>query len=255
LGELQNVIILLTVGLLFCSEGQVQEEMKKLKIINCSGEKIQLAELIAGIQIGIIITIALDCEHNYPCNPCLEGKSIRLDLPPQNHVDRPCIHLNGDFMDANKIAYVRKGDVDRWFVDPIHRGAKLVRKRVRNSTFSQIAVVEFVLERIGETRQVTRKIDPPPRTAWWEIEMPSRTKNLLIVDPVAVVEKHQKYFGRGGGLPLVGSDVDIHVLRQQNKNKNIHEIKMASHDEHMEVKGISAGLLYLTSSWRPLFLV
>jgi hypothetical protein len=158
-------------------------------------------------------------------------------------------------MDANKIAYVRKGAVDRWFVDPIPRGAKLVRKHVCNSTHSQIAVAEFVSERIGETRRVLGRIDPPPWTAWWEIDMPSRTKNLLIVDPVALVEKHQKYFGRGGGLPLVGSNADIQVLRRQNNNKNIHEIKMASHDEHVEVKEIPGGLLDLISSWRPPFLV
>jgi len=146
LGEFQNVISLLTVGLLFCSEGQVQEEMKKLKIINRSGVAIQLTELIAGIHIGEIITIALDCEHNYPCNHYLEDKAICLDLPPQHSVDRPCIHLNGDFMDANKIAYVRKGDGDRWFCRPYTHRAKLVRKCVCNSTPSQIALVEFVLE-------------------------------------------------------------------------------------------------------------
>jgi len=142
----------LTVGLLFCSEGQVPEEMKNLKIINRSGVEIQLAELIGPIQIGKIITIRRDSEHNYPCNRYLENKSIRLDLPSQHSVDRSCIYLNGDFMDANKIAYVRKGAGDRWFVDPIPRGAKLVRKRVCNSTHSQIAVAEFASERIGETR-------------------------------------------------------------------------------------------------------
>jgi hypothetical protein len=246
--------LLLTVGLLFCSEGQVQEEMKKLKIINRSGVEIQLTELIAGVRIGKIIIIAADCEHNYPCNRYLDDNSIRLDLPSQHPVDRLCIHLNGDFMDANKIAYVRKGDGDRWFVDPIRRGAKLVRKRVCNSTHSRIALAEFVLERIGETRRVPGKIDRAPWTAWWEIEMPSRTKNLLIVDPVAVVEGHRKYFGREGGLALVGSDADIHMLRQQNNNENIHEIKMASHAEHVDIKAFSDQLL-LRSSWRPPFLV
>jgi hypothetical protein len=54
LGELQNVIILLTIGLLFCSEGQVQEEMKKLKIINRSGVEIKLAELVVDRQVGKI---------------------------------------------------------------------------------------------------------------------------------------------------------------------------------------------------------
>ncbi|CAM6050603.1 unnamed protein product [Sphagnum compactum] len=145
------------------SEGQVQEEMKKLKIINRSGMTIQLAEIFAGIQIGEIIAIALDCEHNYPCNRYLEDRSIRLDLTPQHRVDRPCIHLNGDFMDANKIAYVRKGYGDHWFVDPIRRGAKLVRKRVCNSTPSQIALAELVFERKGETRRVPGKID---RALW-----------------------------------------------------------------------------------------
>jgi hypothetical protein len=213
--------------------------MKKLKIINRSGVAIRLAELIAGIQIGEIITIAPDCEHNYPCNRYLEDKSIRLDLPPQHSVDCPCIHLNGDFMDANKIAYVRKGDGDRWFVDPIRRGAKLVRKRVCNSTASEIALAEFVLERIGETRRVPGKTDRAPWTAWWEIEMPSRTKNLLIVDPEAVVFQHRTYFGRGGGPPLVGSSAEPHMLRQQNEN--IHEIEMASHFKHVEVKEESPG--------------
>jgi len=255
LGELQNVIILLTVGLLFCSEGQVQEEMKKLKIINRSGVVIQLAELIAGIQIGEIITIAPDCEHNYPCNRYLDDKSIRLDLSPQHSVDCPCIHLNGDFMDANKIAYVRKGDGDRWFVDPICRGAKLVRKHVRNSTPLQIALAEFVFERKGETVRVPGMIDHELWTAWWEIEMPSRTKKLLIVDPVAVVKQQRKYFGRGGGLPIVGSIPEVDVLRRQNNNVNIHEIKMASHNEHLEVKERSPGLLDWTSSWRPRLLV
>lgn len=85
--------------------------------------------------------------------------------------------------------------------------------------------------------------------------MPSRTKNLLTVDPVVVVEKHRKYFGRGGGLPLVGSLTRVWMLRQQNNNMNIHEITMASHNEHVEVKQSFDGLLELTSSWRPPFLV
>ncbi len=113
---------------------------------------IQLAELITGIQIGKIITIAPDCKHNYLCNCYFEDKSICLDLPTQHPVDRPCIHLNGDFMDATKITYVRKGDGDHWFADPIRRRAKLMRKCVCNSTPSQVALAQFVVERIGETR-------------------------------------------------------------------------------------------------------
>jgi hypothetical protein len=229
---------LLTVGLLFCSEGQVQEEMKELKIINRSGVVIRLAKLIAGIQIGEIITIAPDCEHNYPCDRYLDDKSIRLDLPSQHSVDRPCIHLNSDFMDANKIAYVRKGDGDRWFVDPICRGAKLVKKHVCNSTPSQIALVEFASERRG-TRRVPGRTDRQPWTAFWEIEVPSRTKNLLIVDPVAVVNKHRIYFGRVGGLPLVGCTANVHELRDHYKY--IQEIEMTSHFEHVEVKAKSPG--------------
>jgi hypothetical protein len=220
------------------SEGQVQEEMKKLKIINRSGVEIQLAELIAGIQIGEIITIAPDGEKSYPCNRYLDDKSIRLDLPTQHPVDRPCIHLNGDFMDANQIAYVRKGNGDRWFVDPICRGAKLVTKHVRNSTPSQIALVESVPVRSG-TRRVPGRTDRSPWTAFWEIEVPSRTKNLLIVDPVAVANQHRIYFGRGRGLPLVGSTADVHELRDHYKN--IEEIEMASHYEHVEVKEKSPG--------------
>ncbi|CAK9200765.1 unnamed protein product [Sphagnum troendelagicum] len=234
------------------TKGQVQEEMKNLKIINRSGEEIQLVELVDTIQIGEIITVRRDSEHNYPCNRYLEDKSIRLDLPSQHSVDRSCIYLNGDFMETNKIAYVRKGAGDRWFVDPIPRGAKLVRKRVCNSTHAQIAVAEFASEQIGKTRRVPGRIDPPPWTAWWEIQIPERKKNLLVVDPG---NKDRKYFGRRGGEPLVGSNADIRVLRQQNNNENIHEIKIASHDEHVEVKEIPGGLLDLISSWRPPFLV
>jgi hypothetical protein len=43
--------------------------------------------------------------------------------------------------------------------------------------------------------------------------MPSRTKNLLIVDPVVVVEKHRKYFGQGGGQPLFGNIDDVNMLK------------------------------------------
>jgi hypothetical protein len=81
LGELQNVRSLLTVGLLFCSEGQVQEEMKKLKIINRSGMAIQLTELISGIQILETISIAPDEERNYKCDCDFNDRRICLDLP------------------------------------------------------------------------------------------------------------------------------------------------------------------------------
>jgi len=232
--------------------------MKKLKIINRSGVAIQLTELIAGIQIGEIITIPLDCEHNYPCDRYLDDKSIRLDLSPEHSVDRSCIHLNGDFMDANKIAYVRKGRDDRWFVDPVRRGAKLVRKLVYNSTISPIALVECVSERTGETRRVRENIDTASWTAWSEITVPSRKKYVLIVDPVAMKRKQRKYFvRRGGGPPLVGSTAEVHMLRQQNENVNgdISEIIMTQSNEYVEVKENSHGMLEWTSAWRPRFLV
>jgi hypothetical protein len=57
---------------------------------------------------------------------------------------------------------------------------------------------------------------------------------------------------RGGGLPLVGNNPDVEVLRQQNNNQNIHQIE-ASPDEHVEVKEIRDGLLNLKSSRRPPF--
>jgi len=120
--------------------------MRKLKIINRSGVEIQLAKLVVDIQIGEIITIAPDHEHNYPCNRYLNDKSIHLDLALQYPINSPCIFLNGDFIDANKIAYVRKGDGNCWFVDPVHRPAKLVRKHVYNSTISPIALMECVSE-------------------------------------------------------------------------------------------------------------
>jgi hypothetical protein len=249
-GASECYIILLTVGLLFCSEGQVQEEMKNLKIINRSGVEIQLAELLVDTPVREIITMAPNCEHNYPYNRYLENTSIRLDLPSQHGVDR--IYLYGDFMDANKIAYVRKGAGDRWFVDPICRGAKLVRKHVCNSTGSQIAVAELVVERIGETRRVPGKNDHPPWTAQWKIEMSPRTKKLLIVDPVAVSNSHRKYFGGEGRLPLLGSIAELDVLIQENVN--ILEFKRA-HNEHVKVKRRPDGLLDWTSSWRPRFFV
>jgi hypothetical protein len=252
LGELQNVIILLTVGLLFCSGGQVQEEMPTLKIINCSGVTIQSVKIIYGLDENDI-PINSNCEHNYRFPRYLDYKGIRLRLPSIPHVDHPFIFLDNIFVDDNEIAYVRKGAGDHWFVDPIRRGAKLVRKRVCNSTPSQIAVAEFASERNGETRRLLQIIAPAPWTAWWETEIASRTNRLLIVDPA---NGHRKYFARGAGLPLVGNDPDVQVLRQQNNNVPIHEINMASpHNEHVEVKEIPGGLLVLTSSWRPWFLV
>jgi hypothetical protein len=237
LGELQNVRSLLTVGLLFCSEGQVQEEMKNLKIINRSGEEIQLVELVNTIQIGDIIPIPEGYEHNYRCNRDLDDKSIRLHLPHQQSVDlRPRIHLNGDFMDANQIAYVRKGYGDRWFVDPIPRQAKLVTKHVCNSNASEFALAEFVLGKVGQTKRVPGRTDHAPWNAWWEIPIPERTKNLLVVDPG---NKDRKYFGRGGGQSLVGSNAELDELREQNKD--MHEIDMASHFERVEVKKNSPG--------------
>jgi hypothetical protein len=257
LGELQNVRSLLTVGLLFCSEGQVQEEMKKLKIINRSGMAIQLTELISGIQLEETISIAPDEERNYKCDRDFHDRRICLDLPLQYPINRPRIFLHGDFIDANKIAYVRKGDGNRWFVDPVHRAAKLVRKHVYNSTVSPIALVECVLEQIGETRRVPGTMDAARWTAWSEITVRSRTKHMLIVDPVAVEKGNRRYFvRRGGGPPLFGSIDDV-MLRQQNNNVNgnICEIKMRQSNEYVEVKENSHGMLESTSSWRPPFLV
>jgi hypothetical protein len=231
------------------SEGQVQEEMQELKIINRSGQSIR-SEMQFACLPGNRIPINPDCEHNYLCDRYLKTKAICLYLSPGR-----CIFLYNDFIDKNMIAYVRKGDGDHWFVDPIPRGAKLVRKHVCNSTPSQIAVAEFASERTGVTRRPPGSDDLAPWTAWWEIQIPSRMKGLLIVDHGAVVKKHRKYFGRGGGVPLVGNDTDVQVLRLQNNNVNIFEINMASHNEHVEVKEIPGGLLDLTSSWRPRFLV
>ncbi|CAM6028860.1 unnamed protein product [Sphagnum balticum] len=226
--------------------GQVQEEIMKLKIINRSGMEIQLVKLVGDIEIGEIIIIAKDKELDYAFYRDLSNKSIRLDLPHQE-----CIYLNGDFMEANKIAYVRKGDGDCWFVDPICRAAKLVRKRVCNSTTSQIALVEFVFGRSGETTRVAGKDDHAIWTACWETIVAARKKNMLIVDPEAVGKKQRIYFGRGGDSPSFHSTTDVNMLR---RHENIHEIEMASHHEHVEVKVRSHGLDW-TSSWRPPFLV
>jgi hypothetical protein len=248
LGELQNVISLLTVCWLFCSEGQVQEEMKKLKIINRSWKSIQLTKLDGDIQIGDTITIAPDQEYKYACHSEMGDKTIRLRLPHENPIRKPFVYLNADFMQRNKIAYVRKGAHDCWFVDPIRRGVKLVRKCVHNSTASRIVVREFVLERIGETKRVPEKIDAATWTAWWGITVASRSKDLLIVDPVAVENKDRRYFG---------GKAEDNIWRQQNDNVNgdIDEIKMTKHAEHVEVKERSDGMLDWTPSRRRWFLV
>jgi hypothetical protein len=62
-----------------------------------------------------------------------------------------------------------------------------------------MALVECVLEQSGETKRVPENIYPARNTAWWEITVPSRTKYLLIMDPVAVVIGHRRYFVQGGG--------------------------------------------------------
>jgi hypothetical protein len=167
------------------------------------------------------------------------------------------MYLYLDFMIRNKIAYGRKGDGDLWFVDTIRRRGKLVRKCVSNGATSQIAVAEFVLERIGETQRVPGSNDPARWTAWSEITVDSRSKELLIVDPVAVENKVRRYFGREGGGPrLLGSIDQVNMLRQQNNNVNgdMHEIIMTKHNEHVEVKELSGGMLDWTSSRRRWFL-
>ncbi len=128
--------------------------MRKLKIINRLGVEIQLVELVAHKKIGGIITIAPDHEYKYPCNHNLDQKNIRLCLPHQHPINQSFIYLSSDFIDVNKITYVKKGDGDCWFVDPVHKATKLVRKHVYNSTFSPIALVECVLERIRDTIRV-----------------------------------------------------------------------------------------------------
>jgi hypothetical protein len=39
----------------------------------------------------------------------------------------PYIYLFGNFMEANKITYVKKGDGDYWFVNLVQMVAKLVK--------------------------------------------------------------------------------------------------------------------------------
>ncbi|CAM6028855.1 unnamed protein product [Sphagnum balticum] len=230
--------------------------MEKLKIINRSGAEIRLTKLVVDAQIGETITIPPDHEHNYACDSKLIDNVIRLDLPHQHPSNQPCIHLDGNFIDANKIAYVRMGDGDRWFVDPVHRATKLVRKHVYNSTISPIALAEFVLEQAGETKRVPDS-DPAVWTAWWEITVPSRQKYLLIVDPVAALKAHRRYFVQGrGGPPLFGSPDEV-MSRQQNNNVNgdICDIVMTQCNEYVEVKEHPRGMLELTSSSKPPYLV
>jgi len=120
--------------------------MRKLKNFNCSEVDIQLEEFAYNHRFGDIITIALGHKHKYLLDMELDYKSIRLTLHHQYPIEEPYISLFSDFMQANKIAYVRRGDGDCWFVDPVSREAKLVKKCVCNCTISQIALAEFVLE-------------------------------------------------------------------------------------------------------------
>jgi hypothetical protein len=217
--------------------------MKKLKIINHSGLNIGVAMFSELQQSENGKLILNDGEINYPCDRKNLLKKICLILSPTLRV-----FLSSFFMETNKIAYVRKGAGDDWFVDPIHRKAKLVKKWVCNRAPSQITVAEFVLEQ-KEGIRPPGSSGPPWWTAWWETNIDSMEKRLVIV---VVGQRHRNYFVRGGGLPLVGNNPDVEVLRQQNNNQNIHQIE-ASPDEHVEVKEIRDGLLNLKSSRRPPF--
>ncbi len=65
-----------------------------------------------------------DWEYNHHCT---RSQKHLLNFISSMSSKEPYIYLFGNFMEANKITYVKKGDGDYWFVNLVHMVAKLVR--------------------------------------------------------------------------------------------------------------------------------
>jgi hypothetical protein len=76
---------------------------------------LEVCDVVDNFCIGDIITIPLD------------HKNIYLTLFHQCFLRNPNIYPFGNFMEVNKITYVKKGDGDYWFVNLVCMVAKLVR--------------------------------------------------------------------------------------------------------------------------------
>jgi len=214
--------------------------MRKLKFINRSGKDIKLSEWFFGREIMEPITIAPNDGYEYQCDSNLLSKTIKIQVPCENPPGELEMFLRDDFLEKYKIAYVRKGDNDCWFIDPVSKGAKLLRKLVHNTTTSGIVLKESVSERSGETRRVHENRDPAVWNASWEVVVASKTMNTLIVDPKAVQEGHRTYSGgKEGGLQF----------------PNIHQSIRRKHNEYVKVKEHSNGELNWRSWMLPYKLV
>jgi hypothetical protein len=78
---------------------------------------IEFCDVVGNFRIGDIIIIALDHKHMYLLDNELDHKSICLTLSHQCLLRNPNIYLFGNFMEVNKITYVKKGDGDYCFVN------------------------------------------------------------------------------------------------------------------------------------------
>jgi hypothetical protein len=88
---------------------------------------LKVCDVVGNFQIRDIITITLGHKHKYLLNNQLDHKSICLTLSHQWLLRNLNIYIFGNFMEVNKITYVKKGDGDYWFVNLVRMVAKLVK--------------------------------------------------------------------------------------------------------------------------------
>jgi hypothetical protein len=88
---------------------------------------LEVCDVVGNFWIKDLITIALDHKHKYLLHNELDHKNICFTLFHQCLLRNPNIYPCGNFMQANKVTYVKKGDGDYWFVNLVHMVAKLVR--------------------------------------------------------------------------------------------------------------------------------
>ncbi len=73
---------------------------------------LKVCDLVSNFQIGDIIPIALDHKHKYLSDNELDHKKHLLNFISSMSFKEPYIYLFGNFMEADKITYVKKGDGD-----------------------------------------------------------------------------------------------------------------------------------------------
>jgi hypothetical protein len=115
---------------------------------------LKVCDVVGNLQIGDIIIITLDHKHKYLSNIELDHKSICLILSRQCLLRNPNIYLFGNFMEVNKITYVKKGDGDYWFVNLIRMVEKLVKNILQYYYFHKLLWWSLFCNKLGDLTSV-----------------------------------------------------------------------------------------------------